>query len=176
MSMTKPSTFTKISLLCFQHTNVLNDKGNQRQKSFGHLGHFFLITNHRICIIRRILLRNYPSLMKTLFLLHCTLHSFCICCVAEPLLIFGISSNDFAISPESLSTCLTKTGKNLSSSSLLPSVADPYQRVNSSSSFSSLVICFATAPVSICVVFVRPHRYLFTILESGNMFRNCLAA
>ena len=80
---------------------------------------------------------------------------------------------DVAISPKTLSTCLTKTGKNLSSLSLLPSVANPYQRVNNP---YQLVICFATALVSICVVFVRPHRYLFTILESANMFLNCLAA
>ena len=39
-----------------------------------------------------------------------------------------------------------------------------------------LVICFATAPVRICAVFVRPHRYLFIILESGNMFLNSLTA
>ena len=45
---------------------------------------------------------------------------------------------------------------------------------STSSSFRSLVICFATAPVSICVVFVPPHRYLFTILGSGNMFLNTL--
>ena len=96
---------------------------------------------------------------------------------AEPLLIFGMSSNDVAVSPESLSTYLTKTGKNLSSSSLFPSAANLYQWVNNSSSFRLLVICFATAPVSMCgVVFVWPHQYLFPILESGNMFLISLAA
>ena len=52
------------------------------------------------------------------------------------------------------------------------------QRINNSSSFRSLVtvICFATAPVSIFAVFVRPHQYLFTILESGNIIINSLAA
>ena len=39
--------------------------------------------------------------------------------------MFVMSSDDFATSPESLSTCPTKTGKKLSSSSLLPCVAYP---------------------------------------------------
>ena len=39
MSITKSSTFTD-PLLPFQLTNVLNDKGNQSQKFFGHLAHF----------------------------------------------------------------------------------------------------------------------------------------
>ena len=38
------------------------------------------------------------------------------------------------------------------------------------------MIYFATAPVRICVVFVRPHRYLIIILESGNMFLNSLTS
>ena len=75
-----------------------------------------------------------------------------------------------------MSPYLIKTGKNLSTSSLLPFGANPYQRINNSSYFRLLVICYATAPVSICVVFVRPHRYLFTILESGNISLNSLAA
>ena len=44
-----------------------------------------------------------------------SLHASYICCAVEPLLIFRMSSNDVAISPESLSTYLTKAGKNLSS-------------------------------------------------------------
>ena len=59
---------------------------------------------------------------------------------------------------------------------LPPSVAYPYQQVNNSSSFRLLVICFATAPLSICVVFLQPHQHLFFILESGNIFLNSLAA
>ena len=65
---------------------------------------------------------------------------------------------------------------DLSSLSLFPSVANPNQRVSDSSSFRSLLSCFATTPVSICVVFVWPHQYLFTILQSGNVFLNTLAA
>ena len=42
-----------------------------------------------------------------------SLHTSYICCSVEPLLILGMSSNDVTISPESLSTYLTKTGKNL---------------------------------------------------------------
>ena len=79
------------------------------------------------------------------------------------------------MSPESLSTCLTKTGKNLSSSycfyllviSTSESTITPFQ-------VASNLLC--NAPVRICVVFVRPHRYLFIILESGNMFLNSLTA
>ena len=67
-------------------------------------------------------------------------------------------------------------GQKFITSSLLLSVANPYQGVNNSSSFRSLVICFETAAANICVIFVRPHRYLFTILESGKMFLNSLAA
>ena len=99
-----------------------------------------------------------------------------ICCAVESLLIFGISVNDVAISPESLSIYFTKTSKNLSPLSLVPSAANLYKWLNNSSSFRSLVICFATAPVTIRVIFVRPHRYLFTILNSENMFLNSLAA
>ena len=65
---------------------------------------------------------------------------------------------------------------DLSSLSLFSSVANPNQRVSDSSSFRSLLSCFATTPVSICVVFVWPHQYLFTILQSGNVFLNTLAA
>ena len=36
-----------------------------------------------------------------------------ICCAADPLLICGMTSNDVAIDPESLSTCLNKMGKDL---------------------------------------------------------------
>ena len=97
-----------------------------------------------------------------------------ICCAIEPMLILSMSSNDVALGLESLSTCLT-AGKNLSPSSLLPSVANPYQPVSNSSSFRSLVIFFATAPVSTYVVFVQSHRCLFNILESGSMFLNILA-
>ena len=75
-----------------------------------------------------------------------SLHTSCICCAVEPQLIFGMPSNDVAISPESLSTYLTKTVKNLSSSSLL-----------------YLHHWFTTASVGARVVFVRPHRYLFTM-------------
>ena len=67
-----------------------------------------------------------------------------------------------------LSSCLTKTGENLSSLSLLPSAVDQYRCVNNSSSFRSLLICIATALVIIHVDFMRPHW--LTILESGNMF------
>ena len=105
-----------------------------------------------------------------------SLHTSYSCCAVKPLLMFGMSSEEVAISSESLSTCVSKTGKSLSSTSLFPSVAYPYQSESTIAPFRSLVICFATAPVTICVVFVWPHWYLFFILESGNMFLNSLAA
>ena len=40
-----------------------------------------------------------------------SLHISYICCAVEPLLMFVMSSDDFATSPESSSTCPTKTGK-----------------------------------------------------------------
>ena len=61
-----------------------------------------------------------------------------------------MSSNDVAISPESLSTYLTITGKHLPFSLLVVYVANPSQRVSSSSSFRSPVTWFAIAPGSIC--------------------------
>ena len=117
-------------------------------------------------------LSNYSSLMKTLLLFHCTHHTFIVLWSK----IFGMVSNDVAISPESLSIpLLTKTDKNLSSLPLLPSIANQYQLLNNNFYFRLLVICFATVLVSICGVFVRPNWYLFTILEFGNMFQNSLA-
>ena len=93
------------------------------------------------------------------------LHISYIFCAFELLLIFCMSSNDVAISPESLSTYLTITGKHLPFSLLVVYVANPYQRVNNSSSFRSPVTWFAIAPGSISVVFMRLHRFLFTILK-----------
>ena len=169
-----------------RHSNVLNEnKGNQCEKSLGHLA-YFLFSEGGCYIVQsqnlhypKNTLRSYLSSMKTLPLPLCT-HQIP-CCTVQPLLIFGMAcqvANDVTVSPESLSTCLTKTDKNLSSLLLLPSVADPYQRVNNSSSFRSLVTCPVpeTALVSTSAVFVQPHRYLFTILGSGNMFLNSLAA
>ena len=104
------------------------------------------------------------------------LHTLYICSTGEPPSIFGMLSNEVTNIPESLSTCLTKMGKNLSPSLLLPSVANPCLRVNNSSYFRSLVICFATALVNICVVFMRSNWYFFTCLESGNMSLDSLTA
>ena len=115
MSITKSSTFTD-PLLPFQLTNVLNDKGNQSQKFFGHLAHFLFfeggcyVVQSQNLYYQKNTLHNYPSLMKTRLLLHCTHHTFAM------LLSIWHLKQDVAISPESLSTCLTKTGKNLSSS------------------------------------------------------------
>ena len=103
-------------------------------------------------------------------------HTSFTCCAVEPLLILGTRNNDVAISPESLSTCLSKMCKNLLSSlSQLPSVVNTYQRVSNSFFFRLLVIYFANAPVSICVVFELPHQYFFIVLEFGNMILNSLA-
>ena len=103
-----------------------------------------------------------------------SLHELYICCAVEPLFISGISSNDVSTNPDLLPMCLARIGKYLSSSSLLPSVAKPYQRVEDNSSFKSLTMSFATAPVNIWDVLVRPHEYLFAIFESGNILLNNL--
>ena len=52
----------------------------------------------------------------------------------------------------------------------------PHQRVSNRFYFMPLVICIATSPVSISVFFVWPRPYLFTILESGHILLNYLAA
>ena len=116
---------------------------------------------------------HLPTFFSTRFPIW--LHRSYICCAVKLLLIFGMSSSDVAISPEYLATYLTKIGQNLSSSSLVLSVPNSYQQVNKSS-FRWPVICFATAPVSIYVIFTQRHQYLFTILESVNMFLNSSAA
>ena len=71
---------------------------------------------------------------------------------------------------------LVKRAKVYHSASLLPSVANPYQTESTTAPFRSLVTCFVTAPVTICVVFVWPHWYLFFISKSGYMFLNSLTA
>ena len=71
---------------------------------------------------------------------------------------------------------LVKRAKVYNSAPLLPSVANPYQTESTTAPFRSLVTCFATAPVTICVVFVWPHCYLFFISKSGYMFLNSLTA
>ena len=82
MSITKSSTFTD-PWLPFQLTNVLNDKGNQSQKFFGHLAHFLFfeggcyVVQSQNLYYQKNTLRNYASLMKTLFLRHYTLYDCC---------------------------------------------------------------------------------------------------
>ena len=111
MSITKSSTFTD-PWLPFQLTNVLNDKGNRSQNFFGHLAHFLFFeggcyVQSQNLYYQENTLHNYSSLMKTL---HCTHHTFAM------LLSIWHLKQDVSINPESSSTCLTKTGKNLSSS------------------------------------------------------------
>ena len=91
-----------------------------------------------------------------------------ICSAVEQEFISGISKNDVSTRPESFPICLINIGKNLSSSSLLPSVANPNQCAIISS-FMSFITFFATVPVRICEVLVRPHLHLLAICESGNI-------
>ena len=80
-----------------QHTNVLNDKGNQHKKFFGHLLYFVFseggcyIVQSQNLYYQKNMLCNYPSPVKTLLLLYCTHYTSC--CALEPLLIFGMLSN-----------------------------------------------------------------------------------
>ena len=86
----KSSSLQKVLWLPFQHTNVLNDKGNQRQKSFCHLVHFVFseggcyVYQSKKLYYQKSALRNYPNLMKKFLLLYCIHHIYC---TVEPLLI-----------------------------------------------------------------------------------------
>ena len=91
-----------------------------------------------------------------------------ICSAVEQEFISDLFNNDVLIQPESFSICLINIGKNLSSSSLLPSVANPNQCAIISS-FMSFITFFATVPVKICEVLVLPHLYMLAICESGNI-------
>ena len=154
--ITKSSTFRVRSSVPFPPHECAKWQGQPTHFVFSEVGSY--IVQPQNFYFQKNTLHNYPSLMKTLRLLHCTHHTSAV----EPLLIFGMSSNDVVITPEYLSACLTETGKSLSSSSLLPSVANRYQGVNNSSSFRSLVICFETAPVntSIFVHYIRIWKHV----------------
>ena len=127
LSITKSSTFTENYLPPFPARKCAKWQGQLMSKIFW-----------SPCVLRaswRKLLR-YPIIEFVLSGKYVTklsqsnenasltsIHTSQLCCAVELLLIFGISSNEVAISPGSRSTCLTKTGKKLSPSSLLPSVA-----------------------------------------------------
>ena len=170
------------------------------------------LSNHRICIIRRIRyaivmrwtiwyhLHNFKNvkntqpatLLKLTRFLNCTngtksrnapqlsqsnenasftsLHKPYICCAVEHLTCQAMMSQLV------LNLCLYQHASLKRGNFYHLHDSCMYQQVNNSSFFRSLEICFATTPVSICVVFVRPHRYLFIILESENMFLNSLTS
>ena len=92
-----------------------------------------------------------------------------ICSAVEQEFISGISKNDVSTRPESFPICQISIGKNLSSLSLLPSVANRNQCAATISSFMSFITFFATTPVRICEVLVRPHLHLLAICESGTI-------
>ena len=102
----KSSTFTESFLALFPACKCVNDTNILLTLCTSYfLKETVTLSSYRIFIVRRMLC-NYPSLMKMF------------------LLIFGMSSNDVAISAEPLSLYLNKMSKNLSSSSLVPSVVD----------------------------------------------------
>ena len=165
MPLTKSLTFTKVIWLPFTRvTNVKYLLVTLHTLCF--LKEAVTLSNHRVRMIRKIRYVIILAWWKRFsdFIAH-LIHLLCCWATVNIWHVKQWRRNQ----SWSLSKCLSETGKNLSSSSLVPSVANSYQRVNNSSSFRSLVICFATSPVSICVVFVQPHRYLCTILESGNI-------
>ena len=92
-----------------------------------------------------------------------------ICSAVEQEFISGISNNDVSTKPESFPKCLINVGKNLSSSSLLQSVGNPNQYAAIISSVMYFITFFATVPVRICKVIVRPHLHLLAICESGKI-------
>ena len=102
----KSSTFTESFLALFPACKCVNDTNILLTLCTSYfLKETVTLSSYRIFIVRRMLC-NYPSLMKMF------------------LLIFGMSSNDVAVSAEPLSLYLNKMSKNLSSSSLVPSVVD----------------------------------------------------
>ena len=106
MSITKSSTFTDPWLL-FRLINVLNDKGNQSQNIFfGHLVHFVFFEGGCEFVLSEEYVTKLSQPNETLLSLHCTHQTFAM------LLSIWHLKQDVTISPESLSTCLTKTGKN----------------------------------------------------------------
>jgi len=95
---------------------------------------------------------------------------------SEPLSMSGMSSNEVVTKPSS-AKCLIKMDRNLSFSSLLPSVAIPnhlFKLGSFKGAFNLPTDSFATAPLKIWVVLVLPHAYFWAIFESGNIRLNSL--
>ena len=119
LSITKSLTFTENPLAPFSTNKYAKWQGKLISKIFWSPCALRISWRKlfRFPIIEFVLSEEYATKLSqskenaslTLF------HKSYVWCAVEPLLIFGISSNDAAISPESLSTCLTKTSKNLSS-------------------------------------------------------------
>ena len=121
MSMSKSSTFTESSLALFPANKCAKW---QRQPTSN------MFSSPFACRIfwRRLLLCPIVEIVLSKRIRYAiisnesasltSLRTSYICCAAEPLLIFGMSSNDVAISPKSLSTCLTKTDKNFITASI----------------------------------------------------------
>ena len=68
--------------------------------------------------------------------------------------------------------CLISMSKNLSFSSLLPSVAKPshlYRSEEQNIDFGLLTDSSATAPEKTFVVFIHSQEYFFAIFQSGNI-------
>ena len=82
-----------------------------------------------------------------------------------------MSSKDVVTRPFD-AKCLISMGKNLSFSSLLPSVEKPnhlYRSEEDKVDFRLLTDSLATAPDKTFVVLVCPQEHYFAIFESGNM-------
>ena len=89
----------------------------------------------------------------------------------SPVAIFttGISMNEVVTSPVWTSSCVIIIGKDMSSSSLLPSVAKEY--ISLPATTSPLIVSIESAAIAyvICVYFVLAHKYCLAISLSGNI-------
>ena len=104
-----------------------------------------------------------------------SLHTLNICCALEPLLTFGIPSNDTPSNSDFFSICPIKMGRYLSFPSLLPSVTIPCHVIDIIS-FRSLAVWLEIDSINMLLVFIRPFLYLLAIFESGNIAWNNLPA
>ena len=83
---------------------------------------------------------------------------------SEPTLILGISNNEL-----SCPSCLTRTGRYLSVSSLLSLATTPFH-VDCSYLKISSKLSFATTQVNSCVVLVLLNLHFTAYFESGNIY------
>ena len=172
MSITKSSTFTESSLAFFPVQKCVKNLLVTLRTSYILTVAVFQSWNLHY---QKNTLNNYPSLMKTLLLLHCTHHTFAVVLSRFLYLAFQAMMSESVLNIYQqvllkrakiyhLHHCFHLLLIHTSESITAPSSGRGLLWFGR----GLLVVCFGTAPVSICVVFVQPHRYLFTILECSE--------